>query len=236
MAVAVSDILAYSRILAKTDSNGITNTTNGTFFVNEALFDFRRKLTVLRKDLFIKEAQRSIQASQIKGGATPGKFLFPADMWLLKNIQVNLTDPTNQDLYYEAAQVDSSNLQGKTSWEYVKKNQPKTSPVFDFRGDWFEIAPTPEDTNAGNALKIFYFEAPTEVTAITNTLSFPETLDYRTLCYKVAAIYLGTLGNPEAAILEAKYEAMLKGTADVTGQGSQSPIKTIPFQDTGWKY
>jgi len=232
--VAVSDVISYARVLAKTDSNGLTN-ANGISFTNDAIFDLRRKFTETRKDLFIQESERSITSVEIVGGSQPGKFLFPSDMWLLKNIQVNLTDVNNPSLYVEAAQVDSSNLQGNTSWEYLKKNQPSDQPIFDYRGDWFEIAPTPTTTGE-DAIKIFYFLAPTEVASVTDTFSFPETLDYRILAKKVASTYLQTLGNEQWVMWDKAYNSDVQAFVEVIGAGEQAPVRTQGIKISGWEF
>lgn len=237
--ITAEEVLQYARVLAKTDSNGITesgSTSNGTFFLNEALFDMRRKLIDKREDLFIQESQRDIASAQITGGTTPGKFLFPDNMWFLKNMQINLIDSSNASLYKQAQKVDSSNVPSGVSWEWLKANQPNDQPLFDFRGDWFEIAPTPTQTIT-NGIKIFYFTAPTLVLSVANTLSFPEFMDYRPLSYKVASIFLSTLGNNEKSLdLDNKYNNMLNNFIVMVGTGDQTPLKASIIRDTGFNY
>lgn len=235
------NVIDYSRILANITSSEMSD-SNGTAFLNDALYDLRRKLIDRRQDLFIQEASINITTAELDTGATPGKFSFASDMWFLKNLQINLVDVTNQNLYVEAEQVDSSNLPNGVSWEWLKKNQPFDRPVFDFRGNVFEIAPTPTSVmNNGTvpmvaAIKYFYFLGPTDLSTMAGTLAFPETFDYRILSYKVAAIYFSTIGSPLADGLDKGYNDRVKDLISMVGSGVQTPTKSRGIQADGWNF
>lgn len=241
MATTIQSVADYARLLANITSSDMSD-SNATAFINDALYDLRRKLIGKRQDLFIKEASINITTAELDTGASPGKFSFASDMWELKNMQVNLTDVSNKELYVNAEQVDSSNLPNGISWEWMKKNQPFDQPVFDYRGNVFEIAPTPtaEMNNSTvpmvAAIKYFYFMSPTDLSTMTGTLAFPETFDFRILSYKVASIYFSTIGSTISADMDKQYEKRIDDLIAMIGTGSQSPLRPKGISDSGWNY
>src|SRR3990167_4169136 len=227
---AVSDILSFARTQSKTDSNGLTNAT-GLIFVNEAQSDFHRRLIA-----------RGVDASQLQesyrdGTASTGTYLYPTDMFFLKAIELNYTD-TNQENYKRAEQVDVSNLQGNMSFGWLIKNASKESPMFDDRGDWYEIFPTPVSTdNVSQLIRLFYFLKPTDYTAVADTLAYPITLDYRILGWRVAASYLYSLGKiNEGDAFNLKYEKRTEELISTLSRGAQTPLQAKNIFLTGYEF
>ncbi len=223
----VSDVLTYSRQLCQTDSNGLTDTL-GLAFANDGLENMTRSLI-----------QRNIDASQIQESYTPmvagtGGYAYPANKYALKTIEVNYSD-TTQGNFIQASKMDVSNIQSVTSFDYVRLNQPTQNPLFNDHGDTFEIFPTPI-TSLGQ-IKIIYYLIPTEYSATGTALSYPQTLDYRCLGARVAALYAMSLEKTDWADgFNAEYNARLKDIINILAPQSQQPITPQPLNLTGWEY
>lgn len=224
--------LTYARAQVQTDTNGLTD-TNGIIFANEALFDFRRKLISNGVDAGgVQEAYRDATAGV-------GTYLYPTSpqMMFLKAIELNYAnnDPTG---YRTASQVDASNLPGGVSFSLLRSNGDPTNPNFDDRGDYYEIFPTPTAANnLTNAIRLLYYPVPTEFTATSDTISYPESLDYRILGLRIAANYTSSLGNALISEdLNNQYDARVKEFTSMLARGSQQPITATPIQLTGYEF
>jgi hypothetical protein len=219
--------ITYARQLAQTDSNGITNTL-GIAFGNDALQNMTRSLL-----------ERGVDASQTQESYTdlttssPNTYAWPTDMFALKTIEVNFSD-TGQNNYLQAEQVDVANLQGDTSFSYLRANQPTTAPLVDNRGDTYEIFPTPLVANS-QGIRIFYFLTPTEYTDTGDTIAYPCSLDYRCLSARIAALYATSQGDLEMAkACNEEYQARLQDIIRILAPGTQQPIKPQKLHLTGW--
>src|SRR3990167_4611834 len=152
----LSSAISFARTQSQTDSNGLT-VAKGIIFANEALLDFHRELISHGVDA------SQTQEAYTSGTANQGTYLYPTDMWFLKAIEVNFQDTTGQN-YLTAQQVDVSNLPGG-SFSWLRTNQSTQFPLFDDRGDQFEIFPTPTSSkNLTDMFRIFYYLEPTEYT------------------------------------------------------------------------
>ena len=231
----VSDVLAFSRAQAQTDSNGLTN-GNGIIWSNEALFDFHRRLI-----------NAGVDASQIQESYTDGAvpategngstFLYPTNMLFLKSIAVNFTDTSAQN-YKQATQVDASNLPGGVSFSWLRENASTENPMFDDHGDWFEIFPAFQSSNnISQAIRIMYFLRPTEYTAVSDTIAYPPSMDYRTFGWRICYSYLMALGKvEEAQAFNQEYLNRVKEYIGTLGRGSQQPLQAYPLQISGWEF
>lgn len=224
----LSTVLNFARAQTQSDSSGLTN-ANGIIFANEALLDFRRRMFAAGTDA------AQVQESFANITASTGTYAYPTDMFWLKAIEVNYTDASAGN-FLTAQQVDVSNLPNGTSFSYLRQNQPTSSPLFDDHGDWYEIFPTPVVSITGG-IRIFYFLEPTEYTAITDPISYPESLDYRILGWRIASSYYKSLGKfNEAMGLDAEYEKHFSQTISTLGRGVQQPLQATGIQDSGWNY
>src|SRR3990167_9480726 len=226
------NILTFARAQAQTDSNGLTD-TNGIIFANEALVDFHRRLVNKGVDASqLQEAYATATAGQ-------GTYLYPTDMLSLKTIEVNFTDTTAQN-YIRAEQVDVANLPGGESFSYYRQNANTNAPLFDDRGDWYEIFPTFQSgNNVTDAISLFYYLKPTEYTATGDTVAYPENQDYRILGWRIAADYYYSLGKMEEGdMFNLKYEERIKEYTTTLGRGSSQPIQaTVPnVGNDGWNF
>ncbi len=232
----LTNVLAYSRAQCQTDSNGLTD-ANGIVFANEALFDFRRRLVDKGIDaLGIQEAYRDASIPTAGNGST---FLYPTDAMFLKAIEINFTDSSANN-YIKAEQVDHSNIPGGSSFSWLRLNQSTQSPLFADNGDWYEIFPAfISGNNLTQAIRIIYFQKPTEYTATSDTIAYPESLDYRILGWRIAANYLYSLMGDKIPIGDAfnkKYEERVMQLVATLGRGAQQPLTASPIQLTGWEF
>ena len=226
----LNDILTFSRAQSQSDSNGLTD-TNGIIYANEALVDFHRRLTAGGIDASqTQEAYRD-------GTSGTGTYLYPDDLLFLKAIEANFVN-TNATDYKLATQVDVSNLPSGMSFSYLRGYADRNAPMFDDRGDQFEIFPTPQSSdNTTSMFRIFYFLKPTEYTATSDTVSYPVSLDYRILGWRIASDYLMSLGKfEEAQAFNNKYEERVTQLIATLGRGSQQPIQSSPIQLTGFEF
>lgn len=228
--MTLSTILAFARAQALTDSNGLTD-ANGIVFANEALQDFHRRLVSSGVDA------SQLQESYTSGTAGVGTYLYPTDMMFLKAIELNYSDTTANN-YKQAEQVDVSNIPGKSSFSWLRQNANRNAPLFDDHGDWFEIFPTPLSTdNVSQMIRIFYFLKPTEYTATSDTVAYPENLDTTILGWRIAASYLFSLSNiDQATVFNNKYDERVKQYIATLSRGVQTPNQAIPIQIDGWRF
>ena len=146
----LSDALSFARTQSQTDSNGLTN-ASGIIWGNEALVDFRRRLIAAGVDASqLQEAYRD-------GAVNTGTYLYPTDMFWLKEIELNYAN-TDADGYITATQLDAANIPGNQSIGWVRTNASPSHPYFDDRGDWFEIFPKPTAAhNVTQLIRIIYY-------------------------------------------------------------------------------
>lgn len=229
----VADAITYTRQLAQTDSNGISDTL-GTAFVNDARQDFIRDLV----DRGIDAAQ-TYEAYADLTTNNPNTYLWPTDMFALKTIEVDFTGAGGQN-FLQVQQYDVSNIQD-VSFSYLRVNQPSTVPLFDNRGDSFELVPIPPTPITGG-LRIFYFLVPTDYVLTSETIAYPMSLDYRCLSAKAAYFYAlslekgGRVTKGLAADYEAEYQRRLTKIITILAPGSKQPIQPTPLQISGWQY
>ncbi len=228
----LSTILSFSRVQSGTDSNGLTDAT-GIIFANEALQDFHRRLV-----------QHGVDASQLQetytsGVAGQGTYLYPTNMLALKAIELNYTDTSAQN-YRTAQQCDVANIPGNQSFSWLRTYCDPNAPQFDDRGDWYEIFPTPSTSqNVTNMIKMFYYLQPTQYTATSDTVSYPESLDVTILGWRIAASYLYSLGSariPDGDKFMANYENRVTQYISTLGRGSQQPLEAKAVQISGWQF
>lgn len=226
----LSSAIQFARTVAQTDSNGLSD-ANAIIFANEALLDYHRQLIT-----------HGIDASQLQesyANFTPGTgtYLYPTDMYFLKAIELNYANTLPQD-YRRAEQVDVSNLPGGVSFSWLRSLANKQSPLFDDRGDWFEVFPTPTSAdNATQAIRIFYYLEPTEFTSTSDTIPYPSSLDYRTLGWRIAKNYYYSLNKfNEGEAFNTQYQQRVDQQVSTLGRGTQQPLQAVPIPLTGFEY
>lgn len=222
--------LSFARAQAQTDSNGLTD-TNGIIFANSRLVDFHRQLVAHGVDASqLQEAYCTIATPTTGNGATAA---YPVDCLGLKTIEVNFTDTSAQN-YFRANQVDVSNLAGQGAFSFLRINQSTQAPLFDDRGDWYEVFPAQACT-----VRIFYYLKPTEYTTTSDTIAYPENQDYRILGWGIAADYYYAMEKlDQGAIFEKKYQDRVTQYISTLGRGSAQPIQAEVLQvgNNGWQF
>lgn len=228
MATSVLSAITYAQQLAQTNASGIGSVL-GIALYNDALQQMTRDML-----------ERSLDAAQTREAYTnlttdsPNTYAWPDDMYALKTIEVNFQD-TQEENYLQATTVDVANLQNM-SFSWLRKNQSITNPLFDNRGDTFEIFPTPTTANTAG-IRIFYFLKPTEVTNVGEAIQYPQTLDYRALSAKMASMYYKTQNDTNmAAVYEAEYKQRMDKIIAILAPGTQQPIQPQKLYLTGWQY
>ena len=228
MATSITSAITYAQQLAQTDANGIGSVL-GLALYNDALQTMTRDL--INRGIDAAQTQETYRDLTT---ASPNTYLFPTDMYALKTIEVNWSDQTAQN-YLQAKPIDVANIQNK-SFSYLRDNQSQEEPLFDNRGDWFEIFPTPTSTNS-QGIRIFYFQTPTEVTNVGQAINYPQTLDYRALSTKMAALYYESQNDDKMATrYHALYEDRINKIIKILAPSSQQPITPRGLAVTGWDY
>lgn len=228
MATSVLSAINFAQQLAQTDSNGIGSVL-GLALYNDALQTMTRDL--VNRDI---DAAQTQEAYRDLSTTSPNTYLWPTDMFALKTIEVNFQD-SNQQNYLQATAMDVANIQSY-SFDWLRVNQSIQIPLFDNRGDQFEIFPTPIVGNA-RGIKIFYFLTPTEVTNVGQTINYPQTLDYRALSAKMASMYYKTQSDGAMAqIYEAEYQTRIAKIINILAPSSQQPITPEPLRMSGWNF
>lgn len=228
--MAVTSVLSaiqYAQQLAQTDAFGIGSVA-GLGFYNDALQTQTRDL--LNRGLDAAQTQESY--TDLVGGQNT--YPWPPDMFMLKTIEVNWQD-TNPQNYLQANSLDVANIQN-VSFSWLRSNQNQQQPLFDNRGDTFEIFPTPVASNA-QGIRIFYYLTPTEVTNVGQAINYPQTLDYRSLSCKIADLYYKSQNKPEMAqVYSQEYQTRTNNIIKILAPGTQQPIQPTPLQNSGWRY
>ena len=226
MATSVLSAITYTQQLAQTDSNGI-NSVLGLALYNDARMEWTRDMLNKNMDAAqTKEAYRDLTTS------SPNTYTWPDDMFALKTIEINYQDTSEQN-YLQARQIDVANLQDR-SFSWLRSNQDKQNPLFDNRGNTFEIFPTPATSNS-QGIRIFYFVQPTEATDVGEAVPYPQLLDFRTLSCKMAAMYYRTQNDQAmAAEYEMQYQQRMNKIIRIVEPGTQQPTRPQPLNLTGW--
>ncbi len=232
----LATVLTFSRAQAQTDSNGLTD-ANGIIFANSRLVDFHRQLVANGVDASqIQEAYTDAVVPASGNGTT---LLYPTDCLALKTIELNYTD-TNPMNYVRAEQVDVANLRNQNSFSYLRQYASPQAPQFDDRGDWYEVFPAfTSGMNTSQAIRLFYYLKPTEYTATTDNISYPESQDYRILGFGICADYYNSLNKfDEAQFFEKKYQDRVTQYISTFARGSQQAIETkVPdVGGNGWLF
>lgn len=235
MSTTVSQLLAYCE--TKTQAGvGNLNGSNGLSFLNEALIDFRGEM--IKRGVDASQTQESYIASVTPPSANNGStFPYPSDMFALKTIEVNMTDSTTQN-FLLATQLDVANIPGQSSFSQLRLNQPSSNPLFDDRGDTFEIFPAfAAGMNLTNAVRIFYFLTPTPYSATSDTLIYPDSLDWYILATRVCSLYYESLNKfQEADYWRGLYVKKMNDLNTTLARGSQQPIQPTGLTLSGWEY
>lgn len=228
MATSVLSAITYAQQLAQTDDNAIGSVL-GLALYNDALQAWTRDM--LNKNM---DAAQTQEAYRDLTTNSPNTYLWPSDMYALKTIEVNWGDATEQN-FLQAKSVDVANLQSE-SFSWLRANQPTNQPLFDNRGDQFEIFPTPTTGNT-NGIRIFYFLQPTEAPDVGTAIVYPQLLDYRTLSAKMVSMYYKTQNDDKmAAIYEAEYQGRINKIINIVAPGTQQPIQPERLKMSGWNF
>lgn len=229
MAILLSDVITAARQKAQTNSNGISD-TNGIAWANDGLLDSTRDL--INRGVDAAQTQEAY-ATLAPSDSQPGRFAWPSTMFALKTIEVDFTNTGGQN-YVQARKLDVSNLQGSTSWDFLRINQSTQSPQFTNHGDTGEIFPT---ITSSALVRIYYYLIPTAYTAVGNTISYPQSLDFDLLTDKILVAYYQSLKQFDiAAQWESEYKKKITDFINILGPQSKQPIQPERLRITGWNY
>lgn len=225
----VSSAITYARQKAQTDSSGISD-TNGLAWANNGLIDITRDLIVRGIDAAqVQESYATLSPSDPQ----PGRFAWPSDMFALKTIEVDYSASGGQN-YLQASKLDVSNLQGRTSWDFLRLNQDTENPQFTNHGDTGEIFPTPQ---GATLIRIYYYLTPTEYSSVGDNINYPQSLDYRALGDKILIGYYESLEKWDSVQMwQGRYDKKLNDSVNILGPQSKQPIKPERLAITGWEF
>lgn len=228
MATSVLAAITYTQQLAQTDSNGIGSVL-GLALYNDARMEWTRDM--LNKNM---DAAQTQEAYRDLTTGSPNTYLWPDDMFSLKTIEVNWQDSTEQN-YLQAKSLDVANIQNR-SFSWLRANQSQEAPLFDNRGDQFEIFPTPTVGNA-QGIRIFYFLKPTDATTVEQAIPYPQLLDPRTLSCKMASMYYRIQNDVDmVGVYETEYQQRMGKVIRIVEPGTQQPIQPTPLRINGWNF
>lgn len=228
MATSVLSAITYTQQLAQTNAGNIGSVL-GLALYNDALQTMTRDM--LNRGL---DAAQTKEAYTDLTTASPNTYAWPTDMYALKTIEVNWQDNQAQN-YLQANPVDVANIQNQ-SFSWLRSNQSQQEPLFDNRGDTFEIFPTPLQANS-QGIRIFYFLTPTEAPDVGTAIQYPQTLDYRALsCLMASRYYKSQNDTVMAQVYEEEYNTRMAKIINILAPSSQQPITPTPLQITGWNY
>lgn len=228
MATSVLAAIQYSQQLAQTDSNNIGSVL-GLAFYNDALQYMTRDM--LARGLDAAQTQESYTDITTN---SPNTYAWPSNMYMLKTVEVNFQDNQQQN-YLQAMPMDAANIQG-VSFSWLRANQPISNPLIDNRGDTFELFPNPLVGNS-QGIRIIYYLTPTEATDVGQAIQYPQTLDYRALSAKMAALYYKSQNDvPMAQVFEDEYAERVQKMITNLAPGTQQPITPQRLQIAGWNF
>jgi hypothetical protein len=236
MSTTVSQLLTYCELKTQAGTGNLNSATVGLKLLNEAMLDMRMEM--IKRGIDASQTQESYVASVSPPSANNGStFAYPSDMFALKSIEVNMTDSSAQN-YVLATQVDVSNIPGQASFSWLRLNQPTLSPLFDDRGDTFEIFPSfSVATNTTNAIRIFYYLTPTEYASTSDTLTYPDSLNVYLLGTKICSLFYESLNKfADADNWNIKYNAGLNKLNTTLAQGSKQPLQPTGLTLTGYEF
>ena len=226
MATSVLSAITFTQQLCQTDSNNIGSVL-GLSLYNDSRMEWTRDM--LNRNM---DAAQTQEAYRDLNTASPNTYTWPDDMFALKTIEVNFQDQDEQN-YLQAVPVDVANIQAR-SFSWLRANQMITQPLFDNRGNTFEIFPTPQISNS-QGIRIFYFKTPVDAVDVGEAIPYPQLLDPRTLSYKMAATYFRTQNDTVMATeYEKEYQQRMNKIIKVVEPGTQQPITPKPLAETGW--
>lgn len=236
MSILVSQLLAYAETKTQAGT-GTLNSAQGIGFLNEAQNEFRSAL--INKGIDASQIQESYAdgAFATAGGDSYSTFAYPADMYALKTIEVNMTD-NNPLNYIQAQQADAANLPGRSSFSWARANQPSSYPLFDDHGDTYEIYPSFKNaSNTANAIRLVYYLNPIPYATTSDALQYPDVLNWQTLAERVSAIYYESLNKfTEAEYWNAAYQKDMEQMGVTLERGSKQPLKLQQLTITGWEF
>lgn len=228
MATSVLAAIQYAQQLAQTDSNNIGSVL-GLALYNDALQAMTRDM--LNRGL---DAAQTRESYTDLTTASPNTYAWPADMYMLKTVEVNFQDQ-NQQNYIQAEPVDVANIQ-RQSFSWLRANQSIAAPLIDNRGDTFEVFPNALVPN-GQGIRIFYYLTPTEAVDVGQPINYPQTLDYRALSAKMASMYYKTLNQLDmVTVYEQDYQDRIQKIIKNLAPGTQQPITPQPLALSGWNF
>lgn len=238
--VNLSTVAGIAREFSQTDSNGLTN---------QKVFDFANTSMLKMRKLLIERGIDAASLQETLGTITDavGEYAYPTDYWLPKSMEINWFDTTSSQLYVPVEKIDNANLPKGVTVGWLRKNQSFNSPVIDFRGDNFEIFPTPLFSTWGgtaggtlaSAIRFFYYLQPTlytDNTGLTDSLSYPESIDYHSFARIISAHYdfsIGRIGEKDLEeIVKLEVERLIQV---IQGDGKMvTKTKSLPLY--GWEY
>lgn len=240
MPVLVSDILTYANSLIQ--GNAAISDATGLEFTNDANEDYH--LELVKRGVEASEVQEAYRDVTVPPAGQGSTFLFPDDYLFLKTLSVNNTiSPTaggavNYEAYNKALPADISNTQQNVSFEFLRVNQPADVPLYDNRGDWYEVFPTfTSGMNLIQAIRLFYYLIPTAYTSTSDTLNYPESANFRTLAYKVVSLYYDSIMDTEnSGKWQGRYMGRLERQVKMQSKGEDTAPQPRGLGLTGGEF
>jgi hypothetical protein len=238
--MTLDENIGNARSLLQTDSLGLTG-TDAITLANEAQFGVIADL--IKKGINAAQLQESYEdASDLVG-----RYLWPSDLWLPKEVMVNYIDST-QGNYREVDIMDAGNLPDGTSIQQIRANQSKADPVIMNNGDWFEVFPAPNNSvnkdNLTQFFRIIYFLAPVKFVSAAGdgtdvAVPYPLSLSPWLLAYRMAWIQ-ALRGNEEMKTRADGYEKNYLTTLDtieaIIRKPTQKPLVATGIVITGREF
>jgi len=226
MAVTLATPIQFARQIVDTNSQSLTD-PKAIAYATDTLFEIRRAFAEAGVDAGkVAEVVFSPTAGIGVYNYPDGTGTAPA-FFAMKAVGINFNNQA-QGNYLPAAKFDPSNPPQGYSVDYLRVNQSTQNPLWDDKGSFFEIIPTPQaNMNLTNAVKIMYFIQPSPYVTVNDVLDYPESIDPYILAYGIAEKHLESLGKDDMAA--AKRKKMLEKMSGIVptlgkeGQGSMTP-------------
>lgn len=229
----VQTVTDYANV--KIQGNGNISSDQGVLFASEAKLDYRAEL--IKRGVEAAQIQEAYRDAVVPTEGQGSTFLYPDDMFFLKQISVNYSDTTIQN-YIIPRVVDIGNTQQNLSFEFLRQNQPIEDPLLDGRGDWFELFPTfTSQMNLTKAIWIFYYLQPTVYSASTDALEYPETVDPYVLSEKMISLYYERQEKfDKAAYYQKRYLDRVARVVNTLVRDVDRPVTTEGLGLTGYEF